>query len=324
MAELQSCVQVCDCNFTMANTGTDCTPMMEVTKKLYYVPVYNSAGTRNFISLAATLDAAYLTARLNDIDPSKRWYPLPDMKDIHDTRGDAIYETFPDRSEVYIAPGVRQFDGVIVGRDGNTTLLSKIETARCGEMGVFCIDRLGDLIGIISNDGTQMFPIRLDSDSISATYIKKTDTTTQKLMVKFNFHPDESDNCLRMITGAQWGDANLLAARGLLNGFGVISGISQTGLTLKVITEYGTPIDPTTIKGLVTANFVSIITAATSKVRNTTTNADLTVTVTESTVTPGTYTLAWASQTVGNVIRIGIKLDGFDFSAVALLAPVIV
>lgn len=314
-----ACTPVCNCKFTMLNTGVDCTPIMEVVQKLLLFPVYDSTGVRNYIDLASPINAQLFSDMINEADGSKRLYPLPNLKDIKDTRGEPIRETYPDRSSSFIAEGVRTFDGIIVGRDGNTIIKGQIESARCGEMGVYGVDRLGNLIGVISSDGTQLFPIRLDSDSISVNYIKKTDTTQQKLQITFNYHPDESDNCLRMVAADELGGASLLTLKGLLDVFVTFSDITTTGATAFLFTKYGTVLNPVEVEGLVITNFVSTVGGATSNIRNTTTSADVALTsVTESTTVPGSYALVFPAQTSADVLAVDCVKLGFDFTAVAL------
>lgn len=310
------CVKTCDCNFSMSNTGTDCSPAMEVVKKLMLMPVYDSTGVRNYIDLTDDIDASTFTDLINDPDSSKRLYPLPEMKDIEDTRANPILQTFKDGSNIFIRDDARQFKGIIPGKDGNTILKGKIEAARCGEVGVFMVDRVGSLIGTISDDGTKLYPTRIDSESLAAIFGKATDTTVQQLMISFNFDPDESDSCLRMVTKSEMDDADLLILKGLIDVYAIYTGAATTGVTVKLYTDYGTPKTPTTVKGLTTTDFVSSTDAATSKVRNETDSANIAVTVTESTDEPGTYDLAWAAQTPADVMIIKPLKDGFDFKEV--------
>lgn len=312
-----ACTAVCECNNSLSNTGTDCQPIFEVAKRLIFVPTYDSTGTRNFINLADTLDAAYFLALVNEADSSKRWYPSPEIKNIESLREDPIYETFADNSRIFIQQGVKNFSGILVGKDASPQLVGKLESLRCNDVSAYVVDRKGNLRGTISNDGTQLFPIKIDAASVSPTLADTTDTTGQKIILNFTWSQEESDSCLRMISANEMGDANLLNLRGLLNVFATFSGISQTGATLKLTTDYGTPINPTVVRGLVTNDFISSVTASVAKVRNTTDTLDVTVTVTESSSTPGTYVLAWASQTVSDVIVVAIKKNGFDFTAVA-------
>lgn len=311
-----SCVSVCDCNFSMSNTGTDCQTAMEVTKKLILVPIYDSTGARNYVDLTTTLNTAYFTAFRDQADTSKRWYPIPELKDVKDARDTPIVQQFADGTSLYVREGARKFEGMIVGKQASPQLKGKIESARCGPMGVYLIDRNGSLIGIVSEDKTKLYPIRLDSDSITAQWATATDTTVQAINLVFNFHPDENDACLGMVLKSEMDDADLLMLRGLINVYVTISGISQTGATAAFYNEFGTPINPKAVTGLETTDFESTVTGDPSKIRNTTDGADIAITATESTVTPGTYTLAWASQTVSDVLHLGLNKSGFDFTNV--------
>jgi hypothetical protein len=301
----------------MKNTGTDCTPLINVTKKIMLMPVCDSTGTRNFINLTGTINAALFTAMINDTDNSQRLYPLPELKDVNDTRNDPVLQTFADDSTIFIRDGIRNFEGRIVGKNASPALKGKIESARCGEMGVFLVDRLGNLIGIVSDDKTKMYPIRLDSESIAAMFVNATDTTIQAIRLMFNFHPDEQDSCIGMITATELTDAKPLLMKGLLDVYSTVSGISTTGATVELYTDYGSAITPVRVKGLVTADFVSSVGGATSKVRNSTDAADIAVTVTEGTGdNAGIYTLAWVAQTVSDVIIVKPLKNGFDFTEV--------
>ncbi len=291
--------------------------MMEVTKRIDIIPYYDSTGARNFIDLTGTIDQAMFTAMINEADDSKRLYPLPQLKDIEDTRGEPITEKFKDDTQVFIRDGIRNFAGLIVRKDAQVKLKSAIESARCGDVGVYLVDRKGDYIGVVSDDKTKLYPIRLDSDSISATLIKTTDTTTQKIRLMFSFHPDEDDGCLGMIANNEMNDATPLLFKGLLNVYATFSSITTTGANVKLYTDYGTPITPAVVEGMLSANFVSSVTAAAAKVRNTTDSADVTVTATEQgSPLEGTYALAWAAQTSTDAIVVDLLANGFDFTAV--------
>lgn len=308
-----SCTRVCDCNFSMGNTGTDCIPLMQVTKKLMFTPVYDSTGARNYINLATSITASTFTALINQADTSKRLYPLPGMKNVNDTREAPIVETFSDNSTMFIRDNVRKFEGMIVGRDANPILNAAIESARCGEVGVYLVDRLGSLIGMISDDGTKLYPIKLDSGSLAALLVKPTDTTAGKLTVTFNFDPDESDNCLRMVTSSEMGDADLLSLRGLIDVFATYSDITTGGVTVELYTNFGTPINPVLVKGLVVGDFAFYNVTQSSAIAVTGTGAAF------SESPDGTYIFEYATAddtTSGDEVRVTPTKNGYDFAAV--------
>jgi hypothetical protein len=310
-------MKVCDCNNTLANQGTGCTPLFNVIAKLIAVPTYDSTGARNGIDLTDTLNEAYFTALINQSDASKRWYPLPEMKNVASPRADAVVTEWEDGTTEFVRQGSKSFTGVIPSNNANPMVLGQIESLRCGDVSVYVIDSKGSLRGSISSDGSTLYPIRLDSPSISANLQDASGTANQKMDIKFSFHPDEQDADLRMITADELGGSYLLATKGLIEVTMVISGISTTGATVKMKTPFGTQLNPVLKKGLVTADFISSVGAATSKVRNVTDGADVAVTATED-ATGGTYTLAWTAQTVSDVVTVLAKSTGYSFTATNL------
>lgn len=310
-------MKVCDCNNTLENQGTGCTPLFHVISKLIAVPTFDSTGARNGIDLTDTLNEAYFTALINESDASKRWYPLPEMKNVSSPRADATVTEWEDGTTEFVRQGAKTFTGVIPSNNANPMVLGQIESLRCGDVSVYVIDNKGSLRGSISSDGGTLYPIRLDSPSISANLQDASGTANQKMDIKFSFHPDEQDADLRMITADELGGSYLLATKGLINVTMVISSISTTGATVKMKTPFGTQLNPVLKKGLVTADFISSVGGATSKVRNVTDGADVAVTVTED-ATGGTYTLAWTAQTVADVIHVLAKANGYSFKATSL------
>ena len=93
----------------------------------------------------------------------------------------------------------------------------------------------------------------------------------------------------------------------------VFSAITSTTMTLRLYTDYGTPINPLVVTGMAVDNFFSWITSTTAKFRNVTDSADVTITgLTES--PNGTYALTYAAQTVGDEVQFAMFASGFDFN----------
>lgn len=315
----QGCVvKVCACDVSMSNTGTACMPAMQVAKKLITIPVFDYAGVRNGLDLTTPITLATFAAFINDTDDSQRMYPLPEMKNINDTRNDPVTEEFDDGSKFFIREGTRNFESIIVPPFASPILKGKLDAIRCNEMGVYIIDRKGSLIGIISDDGTKLYPIRIDSGSFSAQLLSPTNSTVSKLQIRFSFNPEEDDACLRMITPAEMDGANLLVINGLLDVHATFSSISTTGFTVQMDTEFGTALTKVPVEGLVIADFISSVTLATSKARNVTDSADITLTtVVESTTVPGQYVVVMPAQTSADVLTVTCKKNGYDFTLVA-------
>ena len=312
-----SCVG-CSCDAGLSNTGTGCTPIMQVARKVILVPVYDVLGNKNRVLYDATLNQAYFDTRLdNDTADGDKWTPLPDMKNVEDVRGDNIMETFDDQSTVFIQEASRKFTGIIVGASGSGSaspqLKGYIEQARCVNVGVYFVDKNGNLIGKNSSDGLALEPIVIDEQSLSVMLVKTTDIKIQKLQVSFNFDINEKDEDLRMIVCDELGGADLLEIQGELEVNWVFSAITSTTITVRLYTNYGTPINPLVVTGMAVDNFYSWQTSTTARIRNTTDSADVTITgLTES--PNGTYALTYASQTVGDVLQFAMSASGFDFN----------
>lgn len=302
--------QSCSCNVSLSNTGSACTPIMQVTKQLILVPKYDNDGDRNKVLFTDVLNQAYFTALINQADPTKRWYPLPELKNIEDVRGDNIIETFEDQSSVFIQEGARTFSGLMIASigsgAGSAQLKGKIESFRCTEFGAYHIDKNGNLIGSLTEDGLGLYPIDIDPQSLSAMLMKTTDTTIQKLNIRFNYSTLECDENLRMIAASELGGANLLGLRGLITVYPEYSNIDNTTFTAKLYTDFGTPANPVVVKGLVAADFALF---------NVDDNASVTiVSVTES--PDGTYVFTFASQDNGEELRLTPTKNGYDFNPV--------
>lgn len=298
-------MSLCACNTGGGNTGTpSCYPVFDVTKQVIFVEYYKSDGTVNGIDLSGLpLDQTYLDARINDADPATRWYASPELKNITDERAEDVKEEFEDTSSVFIQEGARSFSGLIV--KGDPVLVGNLNDWRCVKMGVYFIDKGGNLIGSFNRDGW-LDPIRLQEESFSVGLIKGTDTTKQKAMVNFIISSLEDDADLRMIEASEI-TANLLGVGGLVDvNATTVSSITVNGFTVQLDTEYGGVTSLIPAEGMEVADFVATETSPAP-------GAVAIATVTESTTTPGLYVFVFtAPATSADVIDISNKLTPLD------------
>lgn len=294
-----------NCNIGGSNTGQSCVPIMRVQKKIFLVPTFDSTGAANEIDLTQTLNEAYFVARVNDTDASQRWYPLPEMKNIVDERGDSLYQTFEDGSKVFISQGTRSFNGLIVGADAAPQMVGKITSHRGVGMSVFIVDKEKNLIGKVGSSATKLAPIELEADSIDAIFVKTIDTAIQAIKVSFDIHMNEDDADLRMIQSTEM-SYDISRLRGLIDVDSTIDNESTTGFEVTLTTDGGTPITPVLCKGLVIGDFA---------LYNVTDSSSITITsVTESPA--GVYTFVIPTQTSADVLRLTPTKNGYDFTDV--------
>ncbi len=291
----------CLCDYSLSNTGTPSKQgIAAATKKLIFVRLYDDAGNRNSVDATDTLDAAYFLALTRAADPSARWYPTPEIKNVEDTRAETVFETFTDGSNAKIREGIRSFMGLMINM--GPVFLSKLQGFACEKMGVYFVDACGKLVGSISADGTQLYPVAIAQGSFDATLMKATDAVLAKVQVKFDISSLERDENLRIAETET--DVDLLTIDGMLDVIGTSVSTAQTTMTFKLALQYGPFGDAIKVQGFVAGDF---------SLENIT--DDAVVAVSSANESPvGTYTLTYASQTIADKITVRGQMDAFLFT----------
>lgn len=292
--------ELCSCGTGGGNLGRpSCYPIFDVTKQLILVQYYKTDGSINGIDLstltAGVLDQSFLDARIRDTVSSTRWYPTPELKNITDERAEDITEEFEDTSSVFIQQGARAFAGSII--KGDPVLLGNLKKWKCLTIGVFFIDKSGNLIGKQSRDGF-LDPILLQDESFSAGLVKGTDTTKQKNSLSFIVSQLEDDADMKMIEGSNI-TASLLGVGGLVDVVSAgVTSISTAGFTVQLNTNFGGIGSEIEAEGMVVADFAANELSPTPGVVSLST-------VIESSITPGEYAFLFSgAATSGDVIQI--------------------
>lgn len=292
----------CSCNLGLSNTGKpNCQPVQDVASGVILVPYYDSTGAINEYDLSTTtFNSAFFTARINDTDSSKRWFPVQDVDNIEDLRAEAEYETLASGRKYFIKDGVRTFSGVMP--NVSPLFKKKLDSAACVKLGALIVDKQGNLIGNTEDKEGYLRPIRIQDGSFYAGFIKTSYTEVQKVSMSWDWGFNENDGCLGMILKSEM-TASVLELQGLIDIVGeAASTISTTGFTMDMNTEYGTALNPDKVKGLVLADFALYNITTTSSVSLSS--------VVES--PSGTYTFAFPAQTSADVLRLSVNKNGFD------------
>jgi len=294
-------MSLCKCDTGGGNLGRpNCFGVFDVTKQAILVEYYTPSGAVNgidisLLSAGGVLDQAFLDSKVKDLNSKTRWYPTPELKNITDERADDITEEFEDTSSVFIQEGARTFNGLII--KGDPVLLGNLQSWRCLTVGVFFIDKSGNLIGKQTRAG-YLDPILLQDESFSPALIKGTDTTKQKNSIKFIVSQLENDANLTMIEGAKI-TANLLGVSGLIDVFAETpTNITTTGFDVVLNTGFGGITSPIVAEGLTASDF--------SIFNETTQLAVVPTSVTE--VSAGNYTFVIPAQTSLDVLTVSNTL----------------
>jgi len=298
---------LCDCNLTLANTGANkCTPVFGVGVIPVLVPLVAADGTDNQIDLSTyTGSQAEWDALTQNPDRTKRWYPLPKVKNVENLRGDAVFESFDDGSNEFVRQGTRTYQAELTGK--KTQILGNLESAGCTEVGIVFVDDCKQLIA--NKDGNFANPIPIDGNTWQVTLVMPTGSTVGKLQLNFEFDSLAKDSDLGILE-ASASIIDLSTLKGLSDmaySFGVITATdAKVTLTTKTLSMIGVPIE-----GIVTGDWSAF---------NVNTQAVVAITLSTEGV-GGEYTLDFAAQTTGDIIQLstiyaGCELYKAEFTAV--------
>lgn len=287
----------CNCNSGLSNTGRpNCVPLQSVTSKMIMVPLKANDGSLNYIDLTAPLPT--WDDLINEVDASKRWFPLPNFENVELPKADSQFEEANSGRMVFLRQGKRSFSGELWAEDSTPTLLGKLQNNRCVDFGVYIVDVNGNLVGSKVNGG--LYPIPVDNPSFNPTFVFATDSTTQKIMLTFDFDRLFDESTMYMITPTEAG-INFNDLTGLVDVNLTIVSSSTTDITVDATLDYGTALNPILFMGAVSADFACY---------NNTTASVVTLTAVEN--FDGNYTLTFAAQTSGDLLTFSVVKSGFD------------
>lgn len=292
----------CDCNAGLSNTGRpNCVPIFGITSSLIIVPKSATDGTLNGIDLSTTLPT--WSSLVNESDASKRWFPLPAFENVELPKADSLFEEANSGRQVYLRQGKRSFTGELWSEDSTPTFLGKLAKSRCVDFGVYIVDVYGNLIG--SQVDGYLYPISVDNPSWDPKFMFATDSTTQKIMLGFDFNRIFDESTMYMINPDEAG-IDFTTLEGLVDVNLDDLAITSTGATFKARFDYGTAVNKIKYEG---ATLVSDW-----KVTNLTTASNWSPdSVVES--PEGDYTLDWStsgSASAGDNIKVEVDKLGFD------------
>lgn len=289
----------CNCNAGLSNTGRpNCVPIQSVTSSFIMVPIRANDGTFNRIDLTAAVPV--WDDLVNESDVSKRWFPLPAFENVELPKADTQFEEANSGRMVFLRQGKRSFTGELWAEDSTPTFLGKLQDNRCVEFGVYFVDVNGNLIG--SKIGDYLYPIPVDNPSWDPKFMFATDSTTQKIMVSFDFDRLFDEATMYMITPTEAG-INFSELKGLVdvNFINVVEN-ANTDLTFDLKLDFGTAFNPVLFKGAQLSDFQLF--------NNSTSTIETIAAVVENLPTEANYTLTFAFVT-DEVYTLTIVRPGF-------------
>lgn len=296
----------CNCNVGLSNTGRpNCVPIFGITSSLILLPIFDNDGVKNGIDLSTALPT--WANLVNQSDASKRWFPLPAFENVELPKADSQFEEANSGRMVFLRQGKRSFAGELWAEDSTPTLLGKLQVSRCVDFGVYVVDVNGNLIG--SEVGGYLYPIPVDNQSFDPKFAFATDSTTQKIMLGFDFDRLFDESTMYMISVEEAG-IDFTTLEGLKDVNLISLASTTTVATFSAKLDYGTAVNK--------IKYVGADQLADWSITNVTDNVTFAPdSVTES--PDGTYSLNFATNTAtsGDVIKVSVSKNGFSGSATA-------
>lgn len=300
-----------DCLTGFGNTGfyETCDSNFKVMRGAFILKMEDDDGDLNFIPFGTEIDQAYLDARVNDPDPSTRWYPVMNIEEAASTRAEPTVYTAGSGAKEIVKQGARDLSFEI--RNRGAEYLGQIKACSCEALAFYAVDSDGKLRGKIldKTDPTpDLYPIKIQPNSFDSQLILATEDNPEHLLVTWQYGLTEKDELLRVYPSGKV-SAALLDAKGLIDAFLTVTSVTTTSFTAKLTTLYSTNIagvDKFNVSGLVAADF---------DLYNVTDAAPIVITsVTET--SPGTYDFVIPTTPTAEVKRLTPDKLGFDFGLV--------
>lgn len=273
----------CNCAGRPGNSGTPNVKPFGVVSGLFRVPLNADDGTRNGLDLTSPTLGADILALVNHADPSKRWYPYQQLRNVTQTQADATYETFDNGERVKLRDGVKNV----------TFEVAEVTEQYFNATNVACVDEGLVLIDVCNNikgqlEGDMLYPRPVNNGSFMAMYIDATADATSKVRFSVDYDILTSDGDQWQVLAADFAPIQPNALRGLIDVTLTVNDVvSATSLILDAEMNYGPANEPLPFKGGVTANFT---------LYNVTDGASITVSnAVESATVRGRYTLTLAA-----------------------------
>lgn len=268
----------CNCSGKIGNTGFPNVKPFGVVAGLYWVPILADDGTRNGLDLTSANLGSDLLGKVNHVDPSKRWYPFLNLRNVTQVEADPSFETMTNGERFLLRKGIKTVTYQV--RDVTEQYYNKVADA-CVDFGLVRVDVCGNVSGIL--DGDFLYPRPVNKGSFFSKYMDATDDAAPSVYIEMDYDLVTSDGDQWMIPAADFGSIKPLELKGMIDVvFDIVDVVSGTSLIVDASFDYGYANERLPWRGAVASN-VSLY--------NNTDSASITFTMAESATVPGRYTL---------------------------------
>jgi len=236
-------LELCKCNLGIGNTGIP--QGVKAFAQLLYiiiVPTFDEDGNLNFIDCAVPFTQLFLDGKLNQDDPTKRWYVVKNLKNIDRPKTDPVTKEYDDGSINFIRDGVRSFTALIPG--GTAVFLGKLLQGKCNSHSFYEVDICLN-VGGNGRDKTKLYPYLMGQDTINHFLMLAKGDTNQEISVNFQYDIQEKDELRRFITDRSiTADLTPINVNSLVDVNIVPTNPSTTTVDVLATYDYGDHCDP--------------------------------------------------------------------------------
>ena len=287
----------CACDGTTKNTGYLGQQLFGIKTSKFIVPILAADGTRNGLDLTQPNLGAELLGKVNNPDPSKRWYPLHELKNFVPEQEDTQFATTNGGENFFLRKGIKSDTYELWGQSAQ--LYAKIEQF-CFDFGIVEVDECGNVRGYKeSATATMLYPRPVTTQSWDARYMDADDSNVARIMVTYQFKKTDTHAKLWLVPSKEFGALNPLSLKGLVDVIATATPLTNTTIQLDVKGTFGNALNLIPIQGLIAAD--------TTVLNVTTGSAQVVDTLVADAVVKGRYVLTFvAAPTTADVLNISV------------------
>lgn len=209
----------CSCSGGIGNIGVPpCINKAKLIKKDIFFNTYALDGTRNSIKFSDLVDGivpeSFLLAKLNEDDPSKRWYITPDeYEEAAPSRTDRTTQESNTGTTKVLRSGQlnRSFELWEVPH----SWAAQLNRGTCNEVSVLSVDEQGNLVGEVSEDGSEMYGLPIQKGTLFAESFEATADKDAYTMVTYQISRLSNEGLYLTLSASTLG-ADIRRAKGLI------------------------------------------------------------------------------------------------------------
>jgi len=297
-------MKLCKCDQGARNTGQpNCIGTRGRTVGFVFVDYTDSDGNINFIPKGQSMTDVFINGKINETK-DKRWNFLSGFKNVDQPVADPTTQTFDGVNEK-VEDGVETFTGVRTDGSGDPEFKAIIDSRECIKTGFWEITINGELVGEKDPNGN-LAPILIELGTTNIKYVKPTQAAKQMLEFTFAVAKTVYAGDYQYISSDQF-ESPLLGFISLQDIASSASGISTTGVTITLTSEFGAWDEQSPFVGLLLGDWV---------VNNVTDQLPIALITAVETIPgeSGIYDLTYLAQDSSDVIDYDFVKAGFELT----------